>query len=110
MMDDNDDEGEEEEEDGTGGGDDGDGGGGGESKGFHEKADNPRQDRDDNIVRLMFCFCPLQFGLLRPKDYSRVFKGNAKIFLPTSSLFLIDIDKRIRLAQHYAPSIGQWPR
>lgn len=60
--------------------------------------------------RLSQCVCvwlSSQFGLLRPRDYGRVFRANAKITLPTSSLFLVDVDKRIRMCMHYSPVIGE---
>eukprot|EP00952_Eustigmatos_sp_NYUAD-ZCMA_P012303 49463-Eustigmatos_ZCMA.PRE.1 len=48
-----------------------------------------------------------KYGLLRPKDYSRSRTASSRLSLPTSSAFIIDIDKRIRLALHYLPAIGE---
>lgn len=51
-----------------------------------------------------------QYGLMRPKDYGRVMRAAARITLPTSSLFVIDLDRRIRLIHHYNPAVGRWDR
>ena len=57
----------------------------------------------------------LQYGLVRPKENQ---KGGAKakagpgssskIRLPTASVFIIDMDKRIRICHHYTPAVGKW--
>lgn len=46
---------------------------------------------------------------MRSKDYGRVFRPNARIVLPSASLFVIDLDRRIRLVHHYSPSMGTTP-